>query len=74
MLLLLFHLPGELAKNLQRVLAGQPADADNQQHSAKPQPLAAAKAHAAAATFAASIDHVVAAPAFSPFHEELSRA
>jgi hypothetical protein len=74
-MLLLVHLPCERAEDLQRVLAGQPPDADDQQYRPKPQPLAAAKAHAAAtATFATGIDHIVAAPAFSPFHEVLSRA
>ncbi|MNP37064.1 hypothetical protein D3C76_1304880 [compost metagenome] len=67
--MLLLHLTGELAKNLQRVLAGEPADADNQQHRTKPQPLAAAETHAAATTFASGIDHIVAASAFSPIHE-----
>ncbi|EJT84645.1 hypothetical protein PPS11_19444 [Pseudomonas putida S11] len=68
-LLLLLHLAGELTKNLQRVLAGEPADTDNQQHRTKPEPLAAAETHAAATTFASGIDHIVAASAFSPIHE-----
>lgn len=67
--MLLLQLAGELAKNLQRVLPGEPADADDQQNRPEPQPLAAAEAHAATATFAPGIDHVVAASAFSPFHE-----
>ena len=48
LLLLLFHLTGELAKNLQRVLPGEPADADDQQNGPEAQAFAATEAHPAA--------------------------
>jgi uncharacterized membrane protein len=53
---------------LQRVLAGQPANADDQDHGRQAQALAAAKTHTAAtaAIVIAGIHHVVAASAF--FH------
>ncbi|MNE00383.1 hypothetical protein D3C80_927910 [compost metagenome] len=66
--LFLAHLPGQLAEDLQRVLAGDPANPDNQQDRADAQAFATAEAHAATA-LATGIDHIVATPAFSPLHE-----
>ncbi|MNJ29819.1 hypothetical protein D3C77_244010 [compost metagenome] len=66
--LLLIHLPSQLAKDLQWVLAGDPANADDQQDRTYAQALATAEAHAAT-TLATGIDHIVATPAFSPLHE-----
>lgn len=62
------HLPGELAEDLQRVLPGDPADADDQQDRPKAQPLAAAEAHTAttAHVIATGVDDVVTASAFFP--------
>jgi hypothetical protein len=64
---LLAHLPGQLAEDLQRVLAGDPADADDQKDRRQAQAFATAKAHPATADIIATgIDHVVTASAF--FH------
>ena len=65
----LFHLAGELAEDLQRVLAGQPADADDQHNRGQAQALAATKAHPAATAadiITTGIDDVVTASAFFP--------
>ncbi|MNR15131.1 hypothetical protein D3C85_1316480 [compost metagenome] len=66
---LLVHLPGQLSEDLQRILAGDPADADDQQDRRQAQAFATAKAHAAATAaniIATGVDHVVAASAFFP--------
>ncbi|MNQ83804.1 hypothetical protein D3C85_989060 [compost metagenome] len=66
---LLLHLPGQLSEDLQWILAGDPADADNQEDRRQAQTLATAKTHAAATTadiIATGVDHVVAASAFFP--------
>ncbi|MCY1173266.1 hypothetical protein D9M73_134210 [compost metagenome] len=65
---LLVHLPGQLSEDLLRILAGDPADADDQQDRRQAQALAATKAHPAATAdiIATGIDHVVAASAFFP--------
>ena len=66
---LLAHLPGELSEDLQRVLAGDPADADNQNDRGQAQALAATETHPAATAadiITTGIDHVVAASAFFP--------
>ncbi|MNE71404.1 hypothetical protein D3C80_1672770 [compost metagenome] len=47
---LLIHLSGQLTKNLQRILPGDPADTHDQQDGRQAQPLAAAKTHPTAAT------------------------
>ena len=66
---LLAHLPGELPEDLHRVLAGDPADPDDQNDRRQAQALAATEAHptaTAAGIIATGIDHVVAASAFFP--------
>ncbi|MNI16114.1 hypothetical protein D3C73_694390 [compost metagenome] len=66
---LLVHLPGQLSEDLQRILAGDPADADDQQDRRQAQALATAEAHPTAATadiITTGIDNVVAASAFFP--------
>ncbi len=63
----MIHLPGQLAENLHRVLAGDPADADDQEDGRQAQALAAAETHPATApTVTASVHHVVTAATF--FH------
>jgi hypothetical protein len=61
-------LPGELTEDLQRILPGDPANADNQQDGPQAQAFAAAETHAATAAgiITTGIDDVVTASAFFP--------
>lgn len=61
-------LPGQLPEDLQWILPGDPADADDQQDSPQAQAFAATEAHAAATAgiITTGIDDVVTASAF--FH------
>jgi hypothetical protein len=65
---LLGGLPGELTEDLHWVLAGDPADTDDQQNCSKAQAFAAAETHTATAAgiITTGIDDVVTASAFFP--------
>ncbi|MNG03458.1 hypothetical protein D3C84_865420 [compost metagenome] len=65
---LLAHLAGQFPEDLHRVLAGKPADPDDQNDCGQAQAFAATKAHSATAadSVATGIDHVVTASAFFP--------